>query len=1147
MKREVGSKLKWPKRKSTHDQKGKEPAGLMEPLHKEKQVNTMHNSYKTAKHSGAIYETARRENSKDAKMQTASSRIPGSLLFDTDSTQIVNMALNLSESRKLASRRNMSNPIPPCLAPLSDNGPGGSLKQHLQQQRRTSRTVSPNHRTASGQVLPSLSVALENDPALYQYHFSQSTLARAQKAKDYFELMSQYRRLLEFIPPLNQSALSREVTSSSTPPTGNQISLQLGRPYNPLQYIRNRKVRQRERHIMDVDICGFSDVIKVSAWIDELARRTASHSDLDMDGQSLLPLSDRIVLKEGDSKDHISKPSVSNIKPWRPRIDWALDPIDMIADVVWLEQGNHKMLIEDRHWRRIFPQDSCLYYRPAFKQESEEKANIQVDLSTATESDDPDHLQNRVQQTKSKTKSADLPEPTSTQLPTSTRKRARNKLHDFKGKHRHNASIQNTDFLRFRREPLEGTSESESDGRKRRMRKGTITAHSKDALEKQMMDLLAQEAREKGFEPKMQGSELSRVTSEDVLNWRETGLKNRTGPPGKGHARIEPRLTDIGDVEEKVPISRFHSKNSSPAVSGRGSLDLPGHARVLSYDLETSQPASPALCTTGSRRGSGLIPPIGLDLSPPTSRPGSPARNPFSKVKHKIFRDRSRERPGEFKASEVEEGRPSVELEAEEPQRPSVERRWSVESPRASSPSPAQNLVGRGTGESHKGHSRIGSFRTRDEVGGPKGLFKNPRIDAIIRGSVSKVGDIIWRKGQYNLDSDSDTSTDDSDLEITLGRHKDSRSARDGSLNVPRHFLDVMPPFVPSGSRDNVTPTEERGGPASSSPPPLGPNPNQQMLEKLKPSRIDFQSFSPTATPSDYPRLRSRDSDIDTNTLVSRPASIAGNDRRASSHLDVPLDMPSLPSFPRPNRLSMTTIQSHPWSDSEPGQNLNSCLSRREVARMKALMLSTGIMALEISRRANIATALSSADDLPATEALANSNGMTWAAVAALAPTNKWSVPSEQKAANQVQLFNVAAQVLSASIAGSTNMFHASANTFVHATMPALRKRFEYIRERVSDDLSTQVRAASDSADGLGRDLVAGQRMKVKRVNDLMDKMQRRRRRRFRWLRRAGWLAVEWVLVGFMWYVWFVVVLVRIALGTVKGITNGIKWLFWLS
>jgi hypothetical protein len=62
-----------------------------------------------------------------------------------------------------------------------------------------------------------------------------------------------------------------------------------------------------------------------------------------------------------------------------------------------------------------------------------------------------------------------------------------------------------------------------------------------------------------------------------------------------------------------------------------------------------------------------------------------------------------------------------------------------------------------------------------------------------------------------------------------------------------------------------------------------------------------------------------------------------------------------------------------------------------------------------------------------------------------------------------------------------------------------------------------------------------------------MDKMIRRRRRRFRWLRRGGWVLVEWLLVGVMWYVWFMVVLTRVVMGVGKGVVRSFRWLFWLD
>jgi hypothetical protein len=40
---------------------------------------------------------------------------------------------------------------------------------------------------------------------------------------------------------------------------------------------------------------------------------------------------------------------------------------------------------------------------------------------------------------------------------------------------------------------------------------------------------------------------------------------------------------------------------------------------------------------------------------------------------------------------------------------------------------------------------------------------------------------------------------------------------------------------------------------------------------------------------------------------------------------------------------------------------------------------------------------------------------------------------------------------------------------------------------------------------------------------------------------------VEWLLVGVMWYVWFMVVLTRVVMGVGKGVVGSLRWLFWLD
>ena len=44
----------------------------------------------------------------------------------------------------------------------------------------------------------------------------------------------------------------------------------------------------------------------------------------------------------------------------------------------------------------------------------------------------------------------------------------------------------------------------------------------------------------------------------------------------------------------------------------------------------------------------------------------------------------------------------------------------------------------------------------------------------------------------------------------------------------------------------------------------------------------------------------------------------------------------------------------------------------------------------------------------------------------------------------------------------------------------------------------------------------------------------------------AGWLALEWALVGLMWYVWFIVTIFRMFLGIGRGVWGVARWLLWL-
>jgi hypothetical protein len=1005
-----------------------------------------------------------------------------------ESAQIVNMALNLSESRRLAARRNISQPTPPRLAPLPDKAPGGSLRYHLQQQRKVSRTVSPrpdrSPRIGGGRAFTPLQPAF--DPgATYRYHFSTSTLARAQKAKEYLELMTQYRRVLELVAPLEPYLTRPWATPPVTPNDSASVSrvstnepeTKIGRPYNPLQYIRNRKVRARERKAIDGEAQGFTDVLRVSEWVDDVAKWVATGQVRTPGNPALPPFAnaEMAALQASPPSTNARTPAVT--KPKRPRVDWVIDPADMLADVYWLELDDNKRLVEDRHWRRVFPQGLDVP-RPMSHDEvprlsTPGSANGSLEAHTPEATAHSKHEHEHVL--------------------SAARDRAQQKFRALKGSHhRHTSSVANLDLLRLHRGSLSESSDTDND-RKRRAKGASGTA-VRSVLEKQMEEMIAREQRDAELHP-LYDREAKRMKFAPMTpEWEPRERVEMSEGEGYGLGLKPPPLPHI----------------SPPQASGRASLEVPGSRRI-SADDDTSQPNSPNLRPVRD----GLVPPIGMDLSPMSSRPGSPHRNPLTVVKG-IFRERSKERA---EAHHVEDG---VTLSPPEGWIATPETAGSgMSSPQRR---PSRSPLGERPG--HRSHKSMSSAKPRGEDGGIsfRSLLRGPRIDTVLRSGVSKVSDMIWRK---DGEDDSSTSPDDSEAE-SRGRSRGPRHGRSLSADA-RHMLggsQLMPGYTSAGDLQH---------------PPAQPlSRRSSRFDLLKPPRIDVHNASPSISPP--PVMVREPVGSDTESHAGRDdARGAGRDDTPGIGLDAALALPNRPA----------TSPSRQWSiaDRSTPPTHPAALSKRDVARLRALLLSSGIHAMEMDRRARERRLLPS--PIPTTTAtqlrhLHPPLSLPWQDIADLAP-----VPAAQHhllttPLTQTEIYPLAARTLAASVDASTSHFHALSARFTAETAPRLLHRVESLRIKVADELGMLTQSAADAADEAGHDLLVGQRLKVKRVLDAMDKMLRRRRRRFRWVRRAGWLVVEWVLVGCMWYVWFLVMLARVASGVGRGVVRGVRWLLWL-
>ncbi len=557
--------------------------------------------------------------------------------------------------------------------------------------------------------------------------------------------------------------------------------------------------------------------------------------------------------------------------------------------------------------------------------------------------------------------------------------------------------------------------------------------------------------------------------------------------------------------------------------------------------------------------------------------PAGPAPHPgiLSKVKS-IFRERSRERGAESQFHH-KDGVLASALSSEERLADIVraERRPSLE--RGGSRSPTRKLDSRSTEASfHKVHryNTTGHARRRgdDAAPGLRGLLRAPRIDTVIRSGVSKVSDMIWRKDGDDGDTSSSTSSDESDID-RRGRsrvspqpsHASSRHHLSESVPAEKHYLDVMPRFVHAAELGKSSSSELGSRPVSGVLPPSSPpSRRSSRFDLLKPPRIDVQD--PSRASSVHPDRSQRLGSSDVSETDSRKSSYADGVRQADGRLN-----PHLPLHEK-RRSSGQTLASQQWSipgRDEIGSLARQPVSKFEVARMRTLVMTRGIKAMEMDRRAKERRLITSetpvwggrfspsagpggthsidfSDDKQRSLAPEpDVNSFSWPDIVELCPDPKTKEQLQSRPIAHTELYMYAGRILGQSIQSAGQEWQASADKFSAETVPALQRRVGSVRQKAVE-ISEMTHLAADEADEVSRDVITGQRLKIKRAMDIMEKMLRRRRRRFRWVRRAGWLAVEWVLVGFMWYVWFVVMIARIFLGIGKGLISGVRWLLWL-
>lgn len=1080
---------------------------------------------------------------------------------DTDPAQIVNLALNLSESRRrnfsagttiptnLGNRRLPSlgqhNKISPDSVPPSA---GGSLRQYLQQQRYASRNISPrsnrvHYRDSSSTHSP---LRVENpsqstvsggfDSPLSDgtiFNPSDATLTRAEKARTTLELYYEYRRLLQNLPAIpvpssNKSALAR---SSGKPTAENTQGLQdLGRSYNPLQYIRNRRVRARERRMFNAEGDGWKDLDEVRHWVDMVEREASKTA-----GGVYYPLPTFDVARGSlPAADSAVEPNSStsgerqNHKLRRPRLDWSFAPWDLLADAYWMYQDDNIIHIEDANGDKITPEMLDARGTPPRTSRDSIPSPTRLSQSKTRQSLTPDKLQSLFGHSRhNSTERGRIPHPLSeSQTPVLRGASSRDRK------------------SRWARNPIRSRDSSSSNdslilgGRGYRDSGYFITRDHPEsaALEKQMREMVKKEAHDITLH------QLAKDKEHKIVKDVHLGLDTRTIPPAGGTITpFENYATgDQQELKRALPNSKPIRHSASTSIDRQ---------QFRQYRLSFDEPDVPP---NNAPYVESQVPTVSIDLSPSKSRPAS-SKNASTYVVTSDQRVGSKdphvmgEKDDKFGVKVHSTKNLDRVIDSGNEQLPIAIAEFPI--PKLGSP---------------EAISRKPPRASNDLESGFRGFFKGRRIAQLVGNEVHRVGDKLRKKENSNDLSrvssiQSGYATDESDLGTDLSALESSPDDplsstqsrnREGNRRQNESRMGARPTYhhkrLPS-FRSALTKTEQ----LASNPTALGEDhiTRQQLaqrargrpsrFDRLAPPKIDVNRISSSVSP---PTVRSHAKAIDLSRDGSRQSSdsrsdnpvddanrrlknILGNSGMINSGRQLGSSASSLEI--RNSRASSqpNTQGQRRWSISDRSVSaLHGAVTKRDIARTEALLLSSGVKANEISRRGQ------EIDDLPP------------AALRSLPQSIQAQSPRVPR--SQEHMF--VARILIENIDLVHQRLRDAADQFSNTGVNRLHNQLRDLDERLTCQLTPTVRGFADDADALSTELATTHTLKYKQVNDSIEILLRRRRRRFRWIRRGGYMLLEWTLLGIMWWAWLIVVVVRLVRCTIGAFTRSLRWLLWM-
>ncbi|KAJ5175246.1 uncharacterized protein N7482_001123 [Penicillium canariense] len=1031
--------------------------------------------------------------------------------MDRDSLQIVNLALNLNESRRrtasgLASGPNGRRPISvsqPAAAPLELHPPAprGNTTQRDASYRIYTQIPGdgmPGGTQLGGKspVVDFLPSSAANDKRVYE--FSERTLARADRARRHFELFHEYLRLLPSLPPLRKPQVTDDSDSPDVPPA----VLSTDRAYNPLQMIRNRRVRYREKCSIDPEADGWHDVEKVHDWVNSIQNR---YSEMTRDEMQILKLPSfqqgphRASHGELEDLEMTVSPSASlrrisrtnSIKTARPRLDWTSSPAELLADIAWLEDGANKAKAVDKDGNKLYPDLAALVVMDNSVEHAPQIPRLSIETLDPHQEDLSSHH---------------------TSL-SSTRPALQTEFKSVgQGRHKHRYQSHSHNL----RSRSASSSRKGSQWDKFRMRTGSVSSDFSPERRKS-----SDRNRQAWGHSRHESKSLLRKEASNISEPRISRVKSSAAAVVNSD-KTRPQKSGLPSASTKA--SQVGRKAS---FSSAGSLDDRYNPRMSLEVTDSTAPNSPA--------HAGYFPSIAVNLSPPSSRSPSPAKKG---LRHKIVtrHERSKSKQDNLDAR----GHEDESLDTIE-SHPSISPPEQTERPSKLDPSPLPDIVSSSYVDDHGiADGRVDGYRGRKGPNLPesklRGIFKGPgRIAEIVGNEVSKVGDLILKKdlvpdsrksssattaaSEYS-DSDDDKKPDKRSGAMGLLRRLPTLTDEPGRLmrrnsekGTSKTFMSSLPTFTSplrQDDRTHSTDAIELGSPRDNTSGSRRPD-EHEGPKRMALSRSKTLDFGPALHPARGRRKTPAIQDPSHPFSLNRPPVTGLAQARASP--GPPVKTPPLSGATRAWSISDRSL--HTLNDSGvPGKT--------EIERTRTLLLASGIKAREITRRARTSR------DPP--HWLRNSMG------------SSSTVP---RVARFVE-FDAAAQNLLRRFEMTQYSFQQSMHHFSTATSTPLRSQLKDLETLINQTLTPRVRATADDAEGLCVQLNTTSTLAVKSLSDALDKGVRKRRRRLRWVRRTGFVLLEWALVGMLWWVWLIVMVFKLARGVFRGAFSGARWILWL-